>query len=251
MLKRIHSLIDAVDRKPQRFPPTIIYNEGWMLRLVLDWFESHHLTNHVLSFRPEATWYSEALLPTPFKARYQGDPRAEARTHADGLFGHIAIGNLAKTDAQLLLPATQLVVIEAKIDSALSTGTLNAPTYDQVSRNVACVCEMLSRAKRRPQEVPALAFVLIAPKQRINAGVFTAKLDKQSVKVAVRSRVETFSPELDAWWEEWLVPILEAIRVEALSWEGLISDIATVDGPASCELVAFYDRCLKYNAARA
>jgi hypothetical protein len=249
--ERIHTLIDAVDSEPRRFPPTLIYNEGWMLRLVLDWFGTHHLPGHVLDFRAEASWYSEALLPTPFKARCQGDPRAEARRHADGLLGHIAIGYLAKADADHLPAATQLVVTEAKIHSALSSGTRNAPTYDQVSRNVACICEMLTRRKHCPSVLQSLTFVVIAPKQRINAGIITAKLEKRSIEVAVGSRIETFSPELGAWWVEWFVPTLEAVRVEALSWEGLIDAITSVDEPASRELATFYERCLKYNAARA
>jgi hypothetical protein len=248
MLERIHALIDAVDREPRRFPPTLIYNEGWMLRLVLDWFQSHRLPDHVLHFQPEATWYSEALLPTPFRARYRSDPCAEARTHADGFVGHIAIGNLAKTDGELLPGATQLVVTEAKIYSDLSKGTRNAPAYDQVSRSVACISKLLSRVERHPCQLQTLAFVVIAPEQRIRSGGITAKLDKRSIEAAVRSRVRAFSPELDVWCEAWFIPTLEAIRLEAIPWEGLIGDIASVDEPASRELATFYKRCCTYNA---
>ena len=251
MLERFHALIDAVDREPHRFPPTLIYREGWMLRLVLDWFQSHRLPDHVITFQPEASWYSEALLPTPSRARYQGDSRAEGRTHADGIVGHIAIGSLAKVDAELLSDATQFVVTEAKIHSALSRGTSNAPMYDQAARSVACICEMLSRAERRPSEVPFLVFIVIAPERRIRRGAITTKLDKRSIEAAVRARVQSFAPELDGWWEEWFVPTLELIKVEAMSWEGLLKDIATVDEPGSHELATFYERCLKYNAAKA
>ena len=247
MLERIHALIDAVDSEPHRFPPTLIYNEGWMLRLVLDWFQSHRLPDHALHFLPQATWYSEGLLPTAFRARYRGDPRAETRAHADGIIGHIAIGRAAKADAELLSDATQFIVTEAKIHSPLSKGIRNAPTYDQAARTVACISEVLSRANRRPSQLQSLAFVVIAPERRIRRGAITSKLSKQSVEEAVRSRVETFSPELDGWWEEWFVPTLDLIKVEAMSWEGLIEDIATVDESGSDELATFYDRCLKYN----
>jgi hypothetical protein len=247
MLERIHTLIDAVESEPHCFPPTLVYNEGWMLRLVLDWFQSHCLPDHVLDFRPEATWYSESLLPTPFKARYRGDPRAEARTHADGIFGHISIGLVAKADAELLSDATQFVVTEAKIHSSLSKGIRNAPTYDQAARSVACIAQVLTQANLRPSQLQSLAFVVIAPERRIIGGAITVKLDKKSIEAKVRLRVETFASELDVWWEEWFVPTLEAIQVEVISWESLIDDITTVDEPASRELMAFYERCLKYN----
>ena len=221
-----------------------------MLRLVLDWFESHSLPDHALHFLPEATWYSEALLPTPFKARFRGDPRAEARTHADGIIGHIAVGSRAKGDVELLSDATQLVVTEAKIHSPLSSGTHNAPTYDQAARNVACIAETLSRAGRRPPAFQSLAFVVIAPRRHIDAGTITAKLTKCSIEAAVRSRTQAFAPELDVWWEEWFIPTLEAISIEPLSWEDLIGDIATIDAQDSLRLKTFYERCLKYNVSR-
>jgi hypothetical protein len=243
----IHTLIDAADTHPHRFPPTLMYSEGWMLRLVLHWFYSHQLTNHSLAFAPGATWFSEALLPSPFRPRHRGDRRAEARTHADGLLGHFTIGSAAKADAMLLPDATQLVVAEAKIHSPLSGGTKNAPGYDQAARNVACVAELLSRAKRQACEVHSLAFLVLAPEEHIREGAIAAKLEKSSIEKAVRSRAEAFSPELDGWLLEWFVPTVEAIAIKALSWEQVIRDIADIDEQGSRVLASFYERCLKYN----
>jgi hypothetical protein len=31
------------------FPPTILYNEGWMLRLILDWFSKADVEGYPLS----------------------------------------------------------------------------------------------------------------------------------------------------------------------------------------------------------
>ena len=247
----IHALIEAADSEPHRFPPTLIYSEGWMLRLVLYWFQSHQAPGHVLNFHPGATWFSEALLPSPFRPRHRGDPRSEARTHADGVLGHFAIGSAAKADARLTPDATQLVVTEAKIHSPLSSGTRNAPTYDQASRNVACVAELLTKAHRPPSHIKALAFAVLAPQQHIDEGKIAARLKKPSIEAAVRLRANAFSPELDTWLEEWSIPTLEAMRVEALSWEQVIRDMAVLDESASRELAAFYERCLKYNTAAA
>jgi len=247
VLDGLHRLIDAAESEPANFPPTLIYNEGWLLRLVLDWYSKHPLTDSPLLFQQRATWFSEALLPTPFRPRYRGDTRAEARTHADGIFGHISVGRSAKADARLIDEATQLVVTEAKIYSTLSGGTRNAPTYDQAARNVACITELLSRAKRAPLEMTSLAFFVVAPDDQIKSGIFAQKLDKAAIRGAVQARAEAFSPELDGWVTEWFFPTLEAIRIEALSWETLIGDTLSIDPGAFRSLQAFYERCLIYN----
>ena len=44
---------------------------------------------------------------------------------------------------------------------------------------------------------------------------------------------------------KWFLPTLETIRIEPLTWEQLIRDIASVDEHASQGLAMFYDRCLK------
>ena len=152
--EQIHALIDTVDKEPHRFPPTLIYNEEWMLRLILSWFQSHNLPEHILQFQDGATWYSEAFLPTPFKPRSRVDPRGETRTHADAVIGHFDIERAPKADEMFLPQATQLIVAEAKIYSPLSSGTRHAPKFDQAARNVACIAELLDKANRLPSEVP-------------------------------------------------------------------------------------------------
>ena len=248
-LEGIHALIDAAETEPHRFPPTLLYNEGWMLRLVLLWFQTAGVPGHILAFHRGATWFSEALLPSPFSPRHRGDRRAEARTHADGLLGHFSIGSAAKADARLLPDAEQFVVTEAKIHSPLSGGTRNAPAYDQAARNVACIAELLSRAHRRPTEMHSLAFLVAAPQKHINEGVIPGKLEKRSIEEEVRRRAQAFSPELDTWLDEWFLPTLQSMTIMSISWEQLIRDIASQDEPASQGLGTFYERCQKYNTA--
>jgi hypothetical protein len=250
-LEGIHALLDTVESGTPRFPPTLLFNEGWMLRLVLAWFSSHEALGHSLAFAPGATWFSEALLPTPFPPRYRGDKLAEARTHADGMIGHIAVGALAKADASLLPDATQLVVTEAKMFSPLSAGTRHAPTYNQAARNMACIAEMLARAKRHPSRLCSLAFLVLAPEGQIKKDPsLSAKLAKDSIERAVRSRTASYGPERDAWLQKWFLPTLERAQVSAVSWEQVIADIRRYDESASQSLAAFYERCLFHNAPR-
>jgi hypothetical protein len=70
-----------------QFPPTEVYNEGWMLRLVLDAAQEVELRGHPLEFYPDARWYSEALLNSAFLPRARADALAEGFTHADGIVG--------------------------------------------------------------------------------------------------------------------------------------------------------------------
>ena len=246
-LEGVHRLIDSADSAPFNFPPTLLYNEGWLLRLILDWYSAHKLAGQLLMFQTSATWFSEALLPSPFRARHRGDIRAEARTHADGVVGHFSVGSIAKADARLLPDATQFMVTEAKIYSPLSGGTRNAPSFDQAARNVACIAEILGQAHREPSQMTSLAFFVIAPEAQIKAGLFAQKLDKAAIGTAVQDRARSFGPELDSWLVKWFRPTLETIRIEALSWESLIGDIASKDQAAFQAMQVFYERCLLYN----
>ena len=57
----IHRLIDAAESGSANFPLTLLYNEGWLLRLILDWFSKNDLEAHPLQFQINAIWFSEAL----------------------------------------------------------------------------------------------------------------------------------------------------------------------------------------------
>jgi hypothetical protein len=165
----------------------------------------------------------------------------------DGIVGHFSIGKSGKADASLPADATQLIVIEAKIYSPLAGGTRNAPSFDQAARNVACITELLSRANRLPSEMTSLAFFVMAPEVQIKTGVFAQKLDKAAISLSVLTRAEVFLPELGGWVDEWFIPTLKAIRIEALSWESLIGYTASNDPEAFQSLHAFYEQCLIYN----
>ena len=250
MLAGIHKLIDAAESEPANFPPTLIYNEGWMLRLILDWYSRHQLSDHPLQFEGGTTWFSEALLPSPFRPRYRGDIRAEARTHADGILGHISVGGSAKADAKLKVNATQLIVVEAKIYSPLSGGTRNAPSFNQAARNVACITELLYRANRPPSLMTSLAFFVVAPEVQTKTGVFTQKLNKDAIKKVVGERAESFSSELGNWVDDWFFPTLEKIHIEVLSWESLIDSIKLNDLQTYQSMQMFYNSCLVHNGPR-
>ena len=244
----MNSLLEqSLTAKPP-FPPSQIFNEGWLLRLILNWCAQHPAHGLPLEPATQAIWYSEALLPTPFQARYHSDPHAEARTHADGIVGHFEIRD-GKTGCVLAPDARQLIVVEAKMFSPLSAGVKNAPYYGQAARSVACMAELCRRAERNPSDIDRLAFVMIAPRAQIDAGLFDAHVNKASIDARVRKRVAEYDPQKEEWYNTWLRPLLERIEISVRSWEEFIDGIAAFDPDSAAELRQFYAACLKHNGA--
>jgi hypothetical protein len=241
-------------------PPTMLYNEGWMLRLVLDWFARQPrepADQHPLAFLPGARWYSEVLLGSRFRPRRRGDPLGESWTHADGAVGHFAVGGSGRGDLALAADARQLVIVEAKMFSGLSAGTKNAKTFDQASRNVACVAEALAKAGRAPEAVTRLGFLVLAPREQIAAGIFGA-VTHAAITRAVRERVAAYAGDpLDvdgtdaaaklAWLEGEFAGTCKAMRLDVLAWEDVVGYIRAHDPDAGSELATFLGRCLEHN----
>lgn len=244
---RVAGLLAACGTTQPVLPPTTLYNEGWMLRLVLDWFSRQPFDEHPLSFAPGSRWYSEALLPSQFLARSRGDVLAESWTHADGAVGHFAIGARGRGDLHLKPDARQLVVTEAKMFSGLSAGTRRAPKYDQAARNVACIAEVLHRAGRHPASCPRLVFLVLAPAEQIDADVFASSLNKTSIAAKVGERVSAYGGAKDGWYRQWLRPLLDTISVELLSWERVVAQVGQRDPGAGAYLESFLQSCLAFN----
>src|SRR5579863_5087770 len=166
IIERIKSMLEACEADLAAFPPTELFNEDWLLRIILDWFCRRGGDRYPLSALPGARWFSQAWLPSAFLPRFRGDRLAEARTHADGVLGHFTIGDPGTAALSLTPGARQLVVVEAKLFARLSAGVRNAPYYDQAARSVACMAEALRRADQDPAGMDELSFLLIAPQAR-------------------------------------------------------------------------------------
>jgi hypothetical protein len=248
---RIKTLLESCEAGQPAFPPTVLFNENWLLRVVVDWFASHGGDRYPMSPRPGARWFSEAWLPSAFLPRYRGDRLAESRTHADGVIGHFTIGDPGTAGLTLSPDAHQLVVVEGKLYNRLSAGVRNAPYYDQAARTVACMAEILRRAGREPESMDDLAFLLIAPQARIDDGMFTWDVSADAIRRKVRRRVEDYAGERDDWFREWLEPAVRRIDLRCLSWEETIEAIAFHDPESGQFIDAFYGKCLRFNRPQA
>ena len=251
IIERIKAMLEACETGTPAFPPSFLFNEGWLLRIVLDWFAEHGGDRYPMSLLPEARWFSEAWLPSAFLARYRGDRLAESRTHADGVIGHFTIGDPGTAGLSLRPDARQFVVIEGKLYNRLSTGVKNAPYFDQAARSVACIAEALRRAGRAPETMDDLSFLVVAPRAQLDDGVFSWDTTVDAIRRKVRRRVEDYAGERDAWFRDWFEPMLRHLDVRCLSWEDVIEVIAFHEPEAGQRIDSFYGKCLLFNRPKA
>ncbi len=163
------------------------------------------------------------------------------------MIGHIVIGKEGKSDLELTADATQFVILEAKINSPLSSGIKNAPYYDQAARNVACMVEALRLANRSPGDLSRLGFYVLAPEKNIQSGSFETEMERSSIRSKVRRRVSKYGGELDMWYSDWLESSMNHMSIGVLSWEQIIVRIGDEDRPAADSIQEFYDCCLEFN----
>jgi hypothetical protein len=246
--QRITELLSRAAGAERVFPATDLYNEGWMLRLVVDWFSRNPQVDCDIRFSNDAQWYSEALLPSAFFARQRGDKLAESWTHADGVIGHFEIGKNSDGDLTLHDTATQFVVTEAKMFSKLSAGVTNAKYFNQAARNVACMAEVACRAGIAPTSFEDFGFYVVAPSIRIDEGVFATEMTKDDIRETVQRRVYEYEDQAkQQWFNEWFLPTLAAIRLRCISWEELLAVVAEHNEANGDELGEFYAKCLEFN----
>lgn len=253
-------LQSATDPDEARFPPTEIFNEGWMMRLVLDAFERERISGHQLSFNEGSRWYSEARLATAFRPRSAKDNLSEGFTNADGVIGRFDFRTNTRAGLKLSPAGRQFVVVEAKMFSGLSSGTRNAPVYNQVARNVACMATAIAAAGKTPDDFDRLGFFVIAPRIELRRGAKQHLEDHvlaDAVKTAIRGRVAMYEAamrpeaiELVGWEAKYAAPLIDRLVADealaVLSWEDCIKSIAAHCGTTGDELTRFYETCLTY-----
>lgn len=249
---RIRSVIEQSVNSLPVMPPTEIFNEGWLLRLALDWFARHPDVAHPMAVPPGTNWYSEALLASQFASRFRGDRLSESHTHADGVVGHFHIGHTGQGDLFLEPDARYFVVLEAKVGSRLSVGTTHAPDFDQAARNVACMAHALSKADASIEDFDRLGFFVVAPGSQIRLGLFDSELTNGSLRSKVLKRVEAYEDaRKSVWYEKWFLPTLNRVDIGTVSWEEVIALMSAVDKQTATWFADFYETCLYFNKVTA
>ncbi|MBV9121917.1 MAG: hypothetical protein JO112_00995 [Planctomycetes bacterium] len=258
VLPEIYHILASVHSKQPLVPGALMYNQRWLLRLVL---AAERQGLHCLPFRfaDGARWFSETMLYTAFGASSLGDTRAEPCTAAGGVVGHFDFPEGGKLGLHLSPLASQFVVCEAKLFSPLSGGEPKTRGFDQAARTVACMAYTLKLlGDQAPEEFDwqnfqSLGFYLLAPVAQIKAGGLKERLDPGSLRDKIRKRIHGYPEpqrsELKEWMEDWVIPLLDHPRFEAacVSWEAILKRVQRRDKEYGQDLQEFYFFCKKYH----
>lgn len=166
-------------------PLSEIYNETWMLRLVLsllskvvvdsNTFTDSQSDNHLrdVCMAVKSGWISEGGLKPIFKQ--------ESTTWTDAIVGAVQKSsrnrNSEKNETAIY---KGVIVIEAKMGSNLSAGGSRLKGYNQVARNIACLARFIIERQINPKQSKFLVF---APRKKIN---HWDELDKENYNNATR-----------------------------------------------------------------
>lgn len=246
-------MLNSADTEQKVFPPTILYNEGWMLRLVIS-TSAEGIPCLPFKFLPKSKWFSEALLYSPFLKRFQKDQLAETYTHLDCVVGHFKFTPDTKTGLELMSDSKQFIAIEAKMYSPLSEGTKNTPFYDQAARTVACMATTLERAQKSINDFESIGFYILAPEDQILQKVFAKQMTQENIITKVSRRIKIYQKEdeeqfskLQSWFKNSFDPLLRKMDLRCWSWETTLDAILAANENQGTTFKEFYKQCQKHN----
>lgn len=241
------------------FPATELYGEKWMLRILSSIYITQSqnygklgpdILDILLPLDNEVRFFSEGKMETKFTKGKSGSGQNEGRIKADGIFGHINIQDKTDIGIKLKDDATQFVVVEAKMNSKLSKGKKGREYYDQASQIIACIARHMEITGRSPKSFRKLGFVILAPESNINKGYFDNKLNRERLKDTIKRRCVEYKDDnavLLDWFNKWVEPLMDVIRLELISWESAISNVSILDPNKYPILQQFYNLCKNYN----
>jgi hypothetical protein len=225
------------------FAKTLIFNEGWLLRSVLNEWRTWSRSSRFgfLPFPAGVKLYSEGQLYTPFKARFRGDDKAESHTHVDGIVGDFSITD-TKSGIELSPDLRYIAVFEAKLFAPIAPGTKNAPWYDQVSRTAACLINSILLAEPKGSYDAHLAVLYAEDKQRIDSDLYSKTYIENQITKRTQEFLQTGEPSnsVERFVSEWR-DVLNNLQIWFYTWEDIAAEIGNDD------LHKFYSLCKTFN----
>ncbi|HPW67646.1 MAG TPA: hypothetical protein PLS84_11285 [Salinivirgaceae bacterium] len=225
--------IKALNMLSENINPTIIYNEGWIVRLLVIESMLEKITIENIEFGKLANkkWSSEALIASPFVTT---KINREGYTHADIILGDFDV-NYGERGKVVLADMPEILgIIEAKMGSSLSKGTRNAPNYNQASRNICCLAHTT-------QSTDCGTFFIIAAPQSIIKKYNNFEEQINQIKPQISER---FSHSEISYSKEIEKKVSEC-KVSVISYEDWINKLKHAE--IKNMLIDFYNQCKKYN----
>jgi hypothetical protein len=155
-------------------------------------------------------------------------------------FGNFEVGHEGKGDLKVIGETGIFGVIEAKMGSPLARGTKNAPDYNQASRNLACIAFNTLNTNHK------ISFTVVAPAKKITKHRMKEKAGKDFMLEQIEKRFSSHSGD------EMVYDLKDSVLDRASScicsvisyedWMDLFDDSEMKN-----DLIAFYERCLKFN----
>ena len=243
MLKELLDLHEAGRINPGKpeylFPETEIFNEGWLLRLVLkEWLDGSGGSQFgFLPFPDGITAYSEGQLYTPFKR----GPHREGNTHVDGIVGDFSIED-TKSGIELKPNLSYIAAFEAKLYARLSADVKYAPGYDQVSRTAACLINSILLAGAKDDYSAHLVIVYAEDNRYIDPDLHTRDYVEKQITKRLQGFLKGAEPgdAVERFAQGWR-DVLDHLQIRFHTWEKVLAEIGNDD------LDEFYILCKRFN----
>lgn len=235
--RKEHDIFESIlTNKTKKINPTIIYNEGWMVRLLVEYSIRENICLHDIHFEKFENWTSEALISSPF---IKAPKLREGYTHVDIAFGDFTINYQER--GELVFNSPKLFgVIEAKMKSDLSQSTSNYKNYNQASRNVACIAKNTLGCKCESY------FIVVAPKSIIDRHQIEKQIDKTFIVDQINSRFNIYDDEFKKHQKQCeVLNEVKTMTILSISYEDWIAEFR--DGKIKKKLESFYSECKAWN----
>ena len=239
-IDRVTEILSKCDTDQTNISPTLLYNEGWMTRLLVSASIKYNIRLHGIDFGSMRRWYSEGLLSSPFLARKRGDKFAEGYTHTDMALGDFKLDSPNRGQISVEGSDGVFGVIEAKMGSPLSPGTKNAPHYNQASRNLACIAFNTRTTKHE------LFLAVAAPAVKIKEHGIEAQVELQTMLDQISDRFKMYDRDSDVYaLKDVVLQRAHKCRCMVISFESWIDALSSHDVHSG--LTDFQQQCYKFN----
>lgn len=241
MNNKIINIIQSIENAHPNVNPTVIYNEGWMIRLLVLTSIQEKVKLDIIDFSSILNWTSEALISSPF---INANKYREGYTHADIAIGDFKVDYSNRGEIEILTDTKLFGIIEAKMGSNLSQGTTHAKDYNQASRNLVCIAH-----NTIDKHDCKTFFYVVAPASKLKDHEIEGQIELDVVKKQVSHRFEMHKSETDIYsLKEQIIEKIENCVIKAISYEEWINQFK--NSSAHNDLQNFYEKAKKWNRVK-